>query len=152
MSVSPDVSPGVSPDVSPGASIERSVVRAYLVSIVGVATAIVGVGALMTTYVVVKRDDGNATALAQTMAAELTAHEHDAGLDQLVREELDEQRWFHREIEVWRDGARLGVTSPGRLGRWQELDGCATGNLDGATTRLCTLKADTESTGRLYWS
>ena len=41
-------------------SIERSVVRSYLTSIVGVSLAIVAASAVMTTLVVVERDDTQA--------------------------------------------------------------------------------------------
>jgi|GEM_PF-1693115 len=130
------------PSPSPSPSIEHSVARAYLVSIVSVAVAIVLVGALMATVVVVRRDDHEALAVAQTMASELGPHDQDPKLDALVSEELDEQRWFHRQIEVWRGATRIGATGPGRLHDFGTTDGCHSGRLGSTLTRFCSLGAN----------
>ncbi|MGB8221044.1 MAG: ATP-binding protein [Polyangiales bacterium] len=126
-------------------SIERSVVRSYLASIVGVSLAIVVVSAVMTTLVVVERDDAEARALALTLGAELQDHRDEPreALDTLVQHELEEQQWFQREIEVWQGENRIGgAPETGRLSQWVRQRGCALGNVAGTLSRVCVASGD----------
>jgi hypothetical protein len=126
-------------------SIERSVGRMYLASIVSVALAVVFVGGLMATVVVVERDDHSAWALAQFMGSELEGHKTDPpdALDELVRHELHEQRWFRRTIEVWRGSTRIGGTPDDSVLRpWLAEETCRTDRLEGVWARICTVAVD----------
>ena len=121
-------------------SIERTVVRSYLASIVGMSVAIVSVSAIMTTLVVVERDDAQAQALAMTLGSELHGHrdENLQALDALVQHELEEEQWFHRTIEVWRGDNRIGGTAEaGRLRAWVDQRGCELANVGGTLSRVC---------------
>jgi len=126
-------------------SIERAVVRAYLASIGGVSLAIVVVSAVMTTWVVVKRDDAEAQSLALTLGAELFDHRSDPRdtLDALVQHELGEQHWFQREIEVWQGENRIGgAAGTGRLSSWAHQRGCTLANVAGTPSRVCGASVD----------
>jgi len=126
-------------------SIERSIVRSYLASIVGVSLAIVVVSAIMTTLVVVQRDDAEAQALAKTLGAELKDHRDEPreALDTLMQHELEEQHWFQREIEVWQGEHRIGgARRTGRLSRWVDQRGCTLANVAGAMSRVCGASVD----------
>ncbi|MGB5698014.1 MAG: HAMP domain-containing sensor histidine kinase [Polyangiales bacterium] len=126
-------------------SIERSVVRSYLTSIVGVSLAIVAASAVMTTLVVVERDDTQAQALALTLGAELHDHRSEAlePLGTLVAHELEEQKWLQRTVEVYRGETRIGgAADGGRLRSWADLRGCELAKVDGTLSRLCAVEMD----------
>ncbi len=121
----------------------------YLVSIVGVSLAIVLVALLFTTLVVIGRDDTHAQALAMTVASELSdAHDAlDAAISVQIQHELDEQRWFRRTIEVWRDQTRIGgTTQQPRLRPWSRQRGCHLTSIDGTLIRVCAVAADPHTT------
>ncbi len=124
-------------------SIERSVARAYLASVVGVAATILATSTVATWLIVLRRDDAQATALAMTLATELDEHRAEplASLDPLVRDELSEQRWFRRRVEAFLDGAPVGVTpTESRLSAFTGRHGCGTATIDGELARLCAVR------------
>ncbi len=129
-------------------SIERAVVRSYLTSIFFVSLAIVSVSAIMTTWVVVRRDDAEARALAMTLGVELHDHRDEgvAALDSLVQHELEEQQWFHRTVEVWIGDNRIGGTADsGHLRPWIEQRGCELAKVDGTLSRVCGVASDEDT-------
>lgn len=131
-------------------SIERAVVRSHVGSIVGTAFAIVCVSAIVTTAVVVDRDDGQALALVRTLGSELENHRDDppSTFDDLVDHELEEQKWFRRTIEVWRDNARIGgARTPSRLRPWIDQGSkCALRDVSGVWSRVCVERMDPKTT------
>jgi signal transduction histidine kinase len=127
---------------------ERTVVRLYLASIVGVALAIVMVSSLATSWVVVRRDDGQAKALAMTMAAEFHNHRKEPPheLDLLIQHELEEQKWFQRSMEVWDGNKRIGgPIDTSLLQPWLSQQGCRLASLHGTWSRICTVHTETNT-------
>lgn len=123
-------------------SIVRSVVRAHVIALLLAAVAIVVVGTAVAALVIVARDDATAVAQARTLGSELDNHAADTPpqLDVLIRHELEEQRWFHRRTEVYRDGARLGGGGPLLFEGWLgNPDGCSLAVLQGVRSRVCVI-------------
>ncbi len=128
-------------------SIVRSVTRAhaYTLLLSGVLTAVVADAAAMS--VLVDQDDDAALALARTLGSELSDHREESSesLSELVVHEEEEQRWFHREVEVWRDGLhRLGPAGePGSLAAFSEApDGCASERVASRWSRVCVARLE----------
>ena len=123
----------------------RAVLRAYVRSIIGIATALFVCAIAAMTIVVVRRDDRTARALARTLGSELHNHRHETldELDALVRHELDEQQWFRRRTAVWKGGRELGERN-GTLGAWTDRKGCESAWLDG-WYRVCTVQPSSDT-------
>lgn len=123
-------------------SIVGSVTRAHALSLLlsGVLTAVVAGAAAVS--VLLSQDDDAALALAKTLGSELADHrdESEAELAELIRHEQVEQRWFHRDVEVWVDaGHRLGGQgSRGHLAAWSNWpEGCQSEHPGGRWSRVC---------------
>ncbi|HET9959334.1 MAG TPA: HAMP domain-containing sensor histidine kinase [Polyangiaceae bacterium] len=126
-------------------SIQQSLRHTYLLSIATIGASLVGLGALSATYVALLRDDANSRALAQLLGGELREHAQDSLSVQreALRRELEEQRWFERETEVWRERVLIAGTRPeAELARWTTLLGCTTARLHGAWHRICGARPD----------
>lgn len=128
-------------------SLSGEVVRTYVVSVIIAALAIVLVGGIAAVWTVLRHDDGDALALAETLYAELSRHA-DAPLsvrDRIVREELAEERSFARHVEVWVDGGeRLGGNAAhGTLAAWAVgPEGCRFGVVKMRWQRVCLVRVD----------
>ncbi len=124
-------------------SIVESVVRAHVTGLLLAALAIVVVGGAVGGVVIVARDDASAIALARTLGSELENHADDspAAIDVIIREERQEQRWFARRTEVFRDGVRLGSDdgSPSLAPYLGRADGCSSADIRGDAHRLCVV-------------
>ncbi len=124
-------------------SIARAVVRTYVLSVVAVALTIMVVGSTVAAWIVVRRDDANASAQARALGSELQSHadEPRSSYDGRVQHELREHRWFARRMEVWRGAARIGgAASEGLLGSWaHHRDGCQSARLAGVFYRVCVV-------------
>lgn len=121
-------------------SIVRSVVRAHLLVQLLTAVTIVVVGTFVASFEMIAREDASAVAQAETIGSELENHADDsaAQIDALVRSELEEQRWFSRRVEIYRDGARVGGAGPLLFERFsREPGGCSLASLDGVASRVC---------------
>lgn len=132
-----------------GSSVVQAVLRAHLVSAAAFAATIVAVGGVATVAVVVHRDDLHALALARTLGSELIEHAADprAAQDELVVEELAEEQWFARRIEVWRAGDRVGGTiADGQLGAWEGSESCDYASIAGIWQRVCAARTDATTT------
>lgn len=123
-------------------SIVRSVTRAHALTLLlsGALTAVVAGGAAA--RVLMAQDDDAALALARTLGSELSDHRNEtwAELGELVSHEYLEQRWFHRDVEVWADSEnRLGGTrEAGRLAAFSKRpDGCSSAPVAGTWSRVC---------------
>lgn len=127
------------------ATVAGRVLRLYARSLLVAALAIVVVGGGLSGMVAVRRDDDGAMALARTLGSELTNHasEPRTALDKLVRHELEEGRWFARQIEVWRRGERIGGDAlRGLLRPYASLEeGCRSAVVGGRRERVCTARA-----------
>jgi hypothetical protein len=124
-------------------SISRAVIRAYVASIISVALAIAVVGSSVAAWVVMRRDDASAMALARALGSELQNHagEPREMNDARVQHELLEHRWFARRVEVWQAADRIGGSpSDGLLGTWAMRDeGCQSAQLAGGWHRICVI-------------
>ncbi len=132
-----------------GSSLLAAVLRAYLVSVLAFAAALVLVAGAATLVIVVRRDDASAIALARTLGTELSNHEADPrpAKDLLIAHELEEGQWFGREIEVWRGPDRIGgPPADGRLGALAGTTGCHHAQLADRWQRICAVATDPVTT------
>jgi len=131
-------------------SIARSVIRTHVLSFVVASIALVVVGSSIAGAILVREDDVSASALARTLGSELHNHASDsrAQLDQLIEHELEEERWFERRTEVWRNQDRIGGSvDNGVLGSAAHRPpGCSCEKLEGSWHRICAVVVDPPTT------
>lgn len=117
--------------------------HAHVVGVLLAALAIVIVGETVAAVIIVARDDASTIALARTLGSELENHAGDSPseIDVLIRHEREEQRWFARRTEVFRDGVRLGSEGvPSSLVTFVDLaDGCTSATVHGVGSRVCVV-------------
>ena len=123
-------------------SIVRSVTRAHAITLLLSGLLAASVAGAASIKVLLNQDDAAVLALSRTLASEIEGHREQSWteLDELVKHEQEEQRWFHRDVEVWRDKTHRvgGPTAQGRLARFSKhADGCENDRVGGSWTRVC---------------